>query len=168
MFGQNHSESCIKRHYRGSPQLFLYTSEVQPEHFSSLEGVRATAHLFQEIVPKVLELRVVVIGRQAFAVEIYSQKSERTWLDWRKYYPDLTYGVHVLPADVQTKLLSLVQTFDLQFASMDLILTPSGEYVWLELNPNGQFYWLQLQLSDRLPLKEAMANLLTYPEEFYI
>jgi hypothetical protein len=46
------------------------------------------------------------------------------------------------------------------------LLTPEGEYVFLDLNPNGQFYWLQAFLLDRFPLKEAMANLLAFPEEY--
>jgi hypothetical protein len=50
-----------------------------------------------------------------------------------------------------------------------MIVTPDGDYVWIELNPNGQFYWLQCQLEqqtgDILPLKETIADLLIKPEE---
>ena len=47
---------------------------------------------------------------------------------------------------------------------MDLILTPEGEYVWIEANPNGQFYWLEPPTG--LPMAQAMANLLVSPEDF--
>jgi len=149
------------------PEKFLFTNVVQEHHLepSILEGVRSTAHLFQEMVAKELELRVVVIGRHIFAVEIHSQQSERTRLDWRRWYPDLSYGIHHLPASIENRLFQLVLYFDLQYASMDLILTPDGDYVWLELNPNGQFYWLQREV-PHLHLKEAMADLLTSPEEY--
>jgi hypothetical protein len=40
----------------------------------------------------------------------------------------------------------------------DLILTPDGEVVFLELNPNGQWLWLELELG--LPLTEAFADVL--------
>ncbi|HYU74616.1 MAG TPA: hypothetical protein VEL31_18255 [Ktedonobacteraceae bacterium] len=46
--------------------------------------MRATTHLFQEYLPKRLDVRVVVIGRQVFAAEIHSQHSERTRLDFRQ------------------------------------------------------------------------------------
>lgn len=145
---------------------FIYTSQVQPDHLAALEGVRATAHLFQEWLPKRFDLRVVVVGRQVFAAEIHSQHSERARLDFRRGYADLTYAVHTLPQEIETKALALVRLFGLQFSSMDFLLTPEGGYVFLDLNPNGQFYWLQTCLLERLPLKEAMADLLVFPEEY--
>src|SRR6266702_756833 len=145
---------------------FIYTSRVLPEHLASLEGVRATTHLFQEYLPKRLDLRVVVIGRQVFAAEIHSQQSERSRLDFRQGYEDLTYAIHTLPGDVAAKALALVRLFQLQFSSMDFLLTPEGAYAFLDLNPNGQFYWLQTRLLDRFPVKEAMADLLTSPKDY--
>jgi len=149
----------------GEKRRFIYSSQVQPEHLAALEGVRATAHLFQEYLPKRFDLRVVVIGRQVFAAEIHSQHSERARLDFRQGYSDLTYDVHRLPDDIQTKVLALVRRFDLQFSSMDFLVTSEGEYIFLDLNPNGQFYWLQTRLGERLPLKEAMADLLVSPKD---
>ncbi len=143
---------------------FLYTNVVQPTHLEDLEGVRVTAHLFQELISKALELRVIVVGKQVFAVEIFSQTSERTQTDWRRSYPDLSYGVHQLPQDIEQKLLLLVRQFGLQYSSVDMILTPEGEYVFLELNPTGQFLWTEPKTG--LPLAEAMANLLHYPEAY--
>ncbi len=145
---------------------FIYTSPVLPEYLSALEGVRATAHLLQEAIPKRLELRVVVIGRHVFAAEIHSQHSERAKRDFRQGYADLLYDVHVLPEAVKRNVLALVRMFQLQFSSMDILVTPEGEYIFLDLNPNGQFYWLQTQLQHRFPVKEAMADLLVFPKEY--
>jgi hypothetical protein len=50
-------------------------------------------------------------------------------------------------------------SFELNFASLDMIVTPEGEFVFLELNPNGQWLWLELELG--LPLVASMADLLT-------
>jgi hypothetical protein len=150
----------------GEEQRFIYTSRVQPEHLTALEGVRVTAHLFQEWLPKRFDLRVVVIGRQVFAAEIHSQHSERARLDFRRGYVDLSYAVHPLPQEIEDKALALVRLFGLQFSSMDFLLTPEGDYVFLDLNPNGQFYWLQARLLERFPLKEAMADLLVFPEDY--
>jgi MvdD-like protein with pre-ATP grasp domain len=147
----------------GQPR-FVYTSEVKEEHLALLDGVRATAHVFQERVDKALELRVVVIGRQIFAVEIYSQLAEASKLDWRQSYKDIRYGVHSLPQALEATLLQLLRTFNIQYASMDLIITPTGEYVWLELNPNGQFLWLEPPTG--LPMVEAMAHVLFEPKEY--
>jgi hypothetical protein len=52
-----------------------------------------------------------------------------------------------------------MNSFGINFASIDLIVTPSGEFVFLDLNPNGQWLWLEVELG--LPLVAAMADLLT-------
>ncbi len=149
--------------YTPGDSRFLFTSEVTDKHLDHLEGVRATAHLFQERIDKRMELRVVIMGKRLFAVEIFSQHAEASSLDWRRSYKDLRYGVHQLPPTIEEKLFRLVRLFGLQFASMDLILTSEGEYVWLELNPNGQYGWMIPQTG--LPMAETMAHLLLYPEE---
>ena len=41
---------------------------------------------------------------------------------------------------------------------VDMIVTPLGEHVFLELNPNGQ--WLWMELITGAPMAEAMAGLL--------
>jgi hypothetical protein len=53
----------------------------------------------------------------------------------------------------------VMDSFGLNFASLDMIVTPDGEFVFLELNPNGQWLWLEFELG--LPLVASMADLLT-------
>ncbi|WP_052889433.1 hypothetical protein [Thermogemmatispora carboxidivorans] len=144
---------------------YLYTSAVQASDLAALGGVQVMPHLLQERLPAACALRVVVIGRQLFAVEIHPPATEPAVLDWRRAYSQLRYELHSLPKQVQTQLLKLTQLLGLQFSSLDLLLTPEGEYVYLEQNPNGQWYWLEERLGARLPLAEAMARLLAHPEE---
>ena len=145
---------------------YIYTSRVRKEDLSpeKLEGVRAAIHCFQEEVVKALEVRVIVIGQQVFAVGIDSQRSAATSVDWRRNYANLHYQTHELPQELTYTLLRLVKHFQLQFSAIDLVLTPEGRYVFLESNPNGQFLWRTSPVEH--PLKEAMVNLLTHPEEY--
>lgn len=149
--------------YDSDEARFIYTSVVQEEHLRDLTGVKATACLFQEKIDKALELRVVIIGKHVFAVEIHAH-SDRASLDWRRSYADLSYCAHQLPREVEEKLLQLVRLFNLQYSSIDMIITKEGEYVYIEQNPNGQYYWLEPP--TRLPMAEAMANLLAAPEDY--
>ena len=55
-------------------------------------------------------------------------------------------------------LRRVMERFGLNFASLDMIVTPDGEFVFLELNPNGQWLWLEYELG--LPLVAGMADLL--------
>lgn len=41
---------------------------------------------------------------------------------------------------------------------MDFIVTPEGEYYFLENNPFGQYLWLEIETG--IPLTETMCNLL--------
>ena len=129
--------------------------------------VAAAPVIAQPFVPKAYELRCTVIGDQVFPVRIDSPPSAR--LDWRGAYetaPDGTardlnrYSSYDVPAVVVERLRALCRAFELRFAAIDLIVTPSGEYVFLELNPNGQ--WLWLQWDAQLPLVETMVHELTH------
>jgi glutathione synthase/RimK-type ligase-like ATP-grasp enzyme len=44
----------------------------------------------------------------------------------------------------------------LTFGAIDLIETPEGEYVFLEVNPNGQWLWLDDML--KLGISDAVAD----------
>jgi glutathione synthase/RimK-type ligase-like ATP-grasp enzyme len=139
---------------------FIYTSRVEQDHLHQLEGIRVTAHLLQEYIAERTNIRVVVIGQQVFAAEIHSPH-----LDFRQNYDENTYRIHRLPEETKQRVLALVRACDLQFSSLDLLLTKEGNYVFLDLNPNGQWFFLQQHL-PQLPLKEAMADLLTNPKDY--
>ena len=63
-----------------------------------------------------------------------------------------------LPIEVASGLHVLMSELGLVFGAVDLICTPSGEYVFLELNPCGEFFWLEH--APGLPISDAIADLL--------
>jgi len=136
------------------------TTTLPPGH--SLESVALAPNMFQPYIDKDFELRCVVIGDKIFAAKLHSQASETTRKDWRAgdwRGTELEQEVFDLPASIQAAIHRLMDSFGLNFASLDMIVTPAGEYVFLELNPNGQWLWLEIDLG--LPLVAAMADLLT-------
>jgi len=46
----------------------------------------------------------------------------------------------------------------LNYGAIDIILTPDGRHVFLELNPSGEFLWLER--TPGLPISHAIADLL--------
>ena len=127
-----------------------------------IEDVDLAPCIFQEYVPKQLELRITVVSDSVFACAIHSQRSDKTKHAWRNY--DLKNTPHeswVLPKDVERKCKEMVRSYGLNFSAIDMILTPDGEYVFLELNPNGQWAWID-ELTD-LPIAEALIRLLFSP-----
>ncbi|HEU4325877.1 MAG TPA: hypothetical protein VFS21_22245 [Roseiflexaceae bacterium] len=133
-----------------------YTTLLDEHHLARLESVRLAPCLFQEYVPKRLELRVTVIGDDVFAAEIHSQEHESTSVDWRHYEVEIPYRKAELPVEVAERCLRLVKGYGLNYSAMDLILTPDGRYVFLENNPNGQFLFIERKVPE-LPLLDALA-----------
>lgn len=115
--------------------------------------------MFQELIEKAFEVRVTVVGKQVFATEIHSQQSQRTKDDWRRYDLENTpHKEHVLPSEIESACLNLTRHYSLAFAAIDIIVTPKGKYVFLEINPNGQ--WLLLEKLTGQPISEALAQML--------
>lgn len=138
----------------------ILTTPVTSEHLKNIDSIQLAPCIFQEYVPKQVELRICVIGQQVFAVEIHSQALEETKHDWRNYpFEDLPHISHPLPTEIRDLCLALViDHYGLAFGAIDMIIKPSGEYVFLEINPNGQWAWLEL--ATGLPLTDTMADLL--------
>jgi glutathione synthase/RimK-type ligase-like ATP-grasp enzyme len=128
----------------------------------ALESVAAAPTIFQQYIEKAFELRCVVMGDKIYAAKLNSQEHESTRLDWRAGTPDggdVEHEVFDLPEPVQAALQRMMRSFQINFASIDMIVTPEGEFVFLDLNPNGQWLWLEEELG--LPLVATMADLLT-------
>jgi len=124
-----------------------------------LDSIGLAPAVFQEYVPKQREIRAVVIGSQVFAASVDSQAIPEARHDVRGAAAKAGYEPCDLPASTRTALLDVVHGLRLRFCSADLVLTPDGQYVFLDLNPNGQWLWLEQEA--KLPLSAAMADLLT-------
>jgi glutathione synthase/RimK-type ligase-like ATP-grasp enzyme len=138
----------------------IYTTRVQRDDLlSRLPEVALAPCLFQEYVPKSHELRITVIGRKMFAVEIHSQQNERAKDDWRRAMTtDMCHRATVLPEALQTRIHNLMARLGIVFGCIDMILTPDGRFIFLEINPSGQ--WLEAELLTGMPLVTNFAQML--------
>lgn len=118
-----------------------------------------TPGIFQPYVDKAFELRVVYVGGTIFACRIESQRSAIANRDWRRYDLDNTPHLpHDLDPHVGGQIDDLMKRMDLRFGSLDLIVTPEGDHVFLEVNPGGQFDWIAALTG--YPIYERLADLL--------
>ncbi|MEV4113714.1 MvdC/MvdD family ATP grasp protein [Nonomuraea sp. NPDC049695] len=140
----------------GAPHR-AYTTVVTRRHLTSRHRVQHEPVILQPYVDKHVELRVIVVGERAFAAEIDASASTAARDDWRHYDNDrVRYGPHELPAEVAWRCARLVADVGLTYAALDLIVTPGGEYVFLELNSNGA--WGFVELWAGLPVSDAIAG----------
>ncbi|MFF4815267.1 ATP-grasp ribosomal peptide maturase [Kitasatospora sp. NPDC001309] len=131
-------------------------ADVLPEDID--DSVAGTAHLFQQRVEKVADVRVTVIGDRVFYVRIDSDL-----LDWRTDYDRLAYSVVKPPEGLETQLYAYLSRFGLVFGAFDFAIDHDGQWWFLECNPSGQWAWLEHETG--LPMIAAMADLLERKSE---
>jgi glutathione synthase/RimK-type ligase-like ATP-grasp enzyme len=134
----------------------VHTTPIHEQDLALLDTLRLVPGFCQEYMPKRVELRVTVIGDEIFTAELHSQVHEQTRYDWRNNEVKIPTFEHQLPVEIAEKCMALTKAYGLNFSASDLILTPDGRYVFLEMNANGQFLWVQ-QRVPTLRMKEALA-----------
>jgi hypothetical protein len=147
----------------GADRWVFTTQLVTPRDVGYADSVRYGPAIFQAYVAKRLELRITVVGERVFACEIHSQERARTRHDWRRYDLEHTpHRVHDLPREIGERCVRIVRELGLCYGAMDLVLTPDGRYVFLEVNPMGQYLWIEKITG--MPISEAICDLLEAAE----
>lgn len=134
------------------------TTPVGEEDLESLDGLQLCPMIFQEEVPKKVELRVMVVGHEVFAAELDSQSRSATRYSWHNDQETNVWRPSELPRPVAARLLDFMTRLGLNYSACDFILTPDGRYVFLELNARGKYGFIEE--STGLPVSEAIADLL--------
>lgn len=138
---------------------FVYTNRVREEDLAGAEALRHSPMVFQELIPKAYELRVAWVAGETFAGALNATGTSGGHTDWRRAAPEeCRWQMAQLPIEVANSLQSLMSELGLVFGAVDLICTPSGEHVFLEVNPSGE--WGMLERDLGLPISEAIARAL--------
>jgi glutathione synthase/RimK-type ligase-like ATP-grasp enzyme len=138
----------------------IYTSRVLSEHLDEIDSARWSTSIYQEHIPKRYDIRVTIVGDRVFTAAIDSQTDPTAITDWRQTNnPHLPHLRHTLPDALVERLVAYMRSLRLTFGAIDLIQTPNGDYVFLEVNPNGQWLWLDDTLG--LGISDAIADWLT-------
>jgi glutathione synthase/RimK-type ligase-like ATP-grasp enzyme len=136
-----------------------YTHLVTAKDAEQLDSVRYGPTFLQALVPKTRDIRVTVIGEEIFPTAIDSMSVADAHIDFRRVDSmDLPHEPVTLPEAISHACLTIVEMLGLRFGAIDLLETPDGDYVFLEINPNGQWYWVELITGQ--PMARAMADLL--------
>lgn len=126
----------------------VFTTRLEDEVMNDLSDAELSPTIYQELLPKTYDIRVTIVGRKLFAVSIDSQSDPDAVIDWRKTEnPLLPHAPIELPELLQRSLLELMSRLSLAYGAIDLVRTPDGRYVFLEINPNGQWLWIDEMLS---------------------
>lgn len=141
----------------------IYTNKITTDLLiEHREELAVCPVMLQEYIEKSIELRVTIVGNNIFTCAIHSQDSVKTMDDWRKYdFDRVRHEQYDLPKQIEDKLLLFMKVCKLNFGAIDMILTPSGDYYFLEVNPSGQYGWIESLTG--MPISKAIAETLTSP-----
>ncbi|HET9599340.1 MAG TPA: alpha-L-glutamate ligase [Anaeromyxobacteraceae bacterium] len=147
----------IHKNVTSAPSLWRPTALARADDTRLLASLRELPLLFQERVPAVAEVRVTLVGGEAFAAEIAYPRG-RPALDWRVDFRRARLRAVSLPSRLEARLHRLIQALGLCYGAIDLRRRPDGEHVFLEVNPSGE--WLFVERATGLPITAALAALL--------
>lgn len=126
-------------------------------------GLNLAPAIFQEAVDVDCDLRITVVGDEAFPATVKAEVEKDLKIgvrDWRigNNVGNLLVEACDIPDDIKQKCLSLVKNFGLKFGAIDMIRDKQGNYWFIEINPNGQWGFVEAETGQ--PIGRAIARLL--------
>lgn len=138
----------------------LYVNKITAEHLESFGDKGESPIFLQSYIEKLYEVRYTVVGHDHHVCRIESQKSERAKTDWRRYdIPNTPHYPMDPPFTIKENVKVLMRSFGLYFGALDFIVSPSGDWYFLEINTMGQ--WLWIENLTGLNISDSIVNFLT-------
>jgi hypothetical protein len=103
--------------------------------------------LLQDYVEADQDITVVFVRGRLFALELERSFTARA-IDWRPVSLEPAFPAwrpHVLPESLAAAIYTFMARLSLDYGRLDLLLTSSGDYAFLEVNPHGEWGWLDPQ-----------------------
>ncbi len=104
--------------------------------------------LFQKSIHKKYEVRTFYYNERMYSIANFSQQNANSIVDGRTLEDEEgkinRLSAFELPAIIKTKLIALMQGLGMNTGSIDWIITPENNFVFLEVNPVGQFDYVSV------------------------
>ena len=146
----------------------VFTNTLKEEDLDTLEDLVHCPMQFQTKIEKAVELRVTIVGTKIFCHQLDSQAHAEAAVDWRRQGEQLVddWTPYDLPVEIQEKMLKMMDLLQINYGAADIIVTPDGRYVFLEINPAGEFFWLDRQENHAISEEIAKVLLNQAPRRF--
>ena len=122
-------------------RFYSYTELIEDELVNIDDNSSFFPSLIMEKIEKKSEIRTFYLDGHFYSMVIFSQASNQTKVDFRKYNtqkPNKTEP-YKIPKSIENKLEKLFNELKLNCGSIDLIVDTNGDYIFLEINPVGQY-----------------------------
>lgn len=160
-FAEKHEDVVLKlmhqEFYQDTDGEFkgLYVNKVTVNDLNNFQGSGENPIVLQAYIKKSYEVRYTVVGSEHHVCKIESQKSDLANTDWRRYdIPNTPHYPIKPPEKIREKVVNFMNLCELHFGALDFIVTPDGEWYFLEINTMGQWRWIEdltgLKISDSI------------------
>jgi glutathione synthase/RimK-type ligase-like ATP-grasp enzyme len=175
-FMDKHTPVVIKSQAISFPAInkktyFFFAKRIAAGEEVNLQNLHLAPAIFQQAIDAAADIRITVVGDQAFAAVITAgtpKDSQTTVRDWRY---DHAFGSarftsydNDLSPELRTQCIDLVRKMGLVYGAIDLVIDQKGGIWFLEINPNGQ--WAFIEEETGQPIGKAIAHLLEHPPVF--
>lgn len=130
-----------------------YTKKLSKESLNSdlIKKLINSPVQFQEMIEGT-DVRAYIVGKEVFAAKI-----ETDILDFRTDKQAKIKPVE-LPQEIIDKCFKIMELFDLNYTGIDIRLSDSGEYVFLEANPAPMF--IHFEKESGYPISDTLVKML--------
>jgi glutathione synthase/RimK-type ligase-like ATP-grasp enzyme len=126
----------------GGKVMYAYTTFITQAEVASEAQFKACPSILQEHCEKSYEVRATFMGTAHAAVAYNFSDSATHALDSRVVMiEDNSASRHTLPDHVAHQCQQLMAKLGIVFGCFDFIVTPEGQYIFLEVNSVGQWLW---------------------------
>lgn len=135
---------CSNFWFENEQVKVAYTSRVTFLDLPNNQLLQRSPGIFQKEMKKQYELRVTCFGDYIVAAKLHSQVHADGQVDWRAIRSgQMLVEPYELPIDIAYKIRAFMHEIGIVFGSFDFIVTPDGDYIFLEVNEQGQFLWIE-------------------------
>ncbi len=147
-------ENCVN--FRSENRIITMQTTSINDKITSVPDYFRPA-LVQSKIERQYEIRVFYLLGNFFSTKIITNDNEMVDHRISVANDDCRFEIYQLPEDLKKKLRSLLDTLQLNCASVDLIVNNQNEYYFLEVNPVGQFTYHSVFNNTYLEIEIALA-----------
>ena len=138
------------------------TFELTPEQLPSDEILTYAPGIYQHMVAKEFDVRMVIMGHRVYSFALHNSKKA---LDWRQDAGMGNVQVEIIatPPEIEKGILAFTRKAQICFGSVDFAVDSHGQWWFLEINEQGQFLWLD-QFNSQAHTLEKFCAFITAPE----
>jgi glutathione synthase/RimK-type ligase-like ATP-grasp enzyme len=123
----------------------LFSAIVTEENLPDDAILQAVPGIYQQLISKAFELRITAIGKRLFTAKLDSQSVSSGRLDWRAAKEPIQLEPFKIENTIARACRAVMSSLGIVFGCFDFIVTPAGEFIFLEVNEMGSFLWVEEQ-----------------------